>query len=400
MSETNTPLRELSERERNRVRITGIKAMGLKQHTGQCLIKVETDAGLYGLGEAGANVHVARAYLRKLAPLLIGRDPLEVEMHYSRLTSLMHSDMAPIPTISGIDIALWDLAGKILSRPVSSLIAGRFREEVALYMNTGGPEDWTSSASCEEWAAEIHAHPYAWMTVKLGFEALMGNGLPSNRYGVAQLAQTLSQRELAQVRRFYEVCRDALNWDTDLIVHCHNEWDLPSAIGIAEAIAPIHPLWLEDALPVPYSDTWAALKRASPVRIMTGEKLETPRQFLPFLANAGLDVIHPDLAYAGGITGCRKIADLAELFYIPVVTHCVGTIVHMMATAHFGASVRNFVMSETRLAHANHLVEQIAMQPVTVVAGKMLVPTAPGLGIELNPEAVKENLAEGEVYWD
>jgi L-alanine-DL-glutamate epimerase-like enolase superfamily enzyme len=400
MGEATATLDVRAEHEKGHVRITAVKVLGLKQHGGQCLVKIESDAGLYGIGEAGASAHVVRAHLHKLAPMLIGQDPLEIEKLYGQLTGLMHSDMAPIPTISGLDIALWDLAGKILNLPVSSLLTGRVREEVALYMNTAGPADWRDRGSCEAWAAEIKAHPYHWKTVKLGFERLMGQGFPPDRYGVAQRSQTLTRPELALVRRFYENCRAALGDDTDLIVHCHNEWDLPSAIGLAEAVAPSQPLWLEDALPVPYSEAWPALKRASPVRIMTGEKLELSRQFLPFLANGALDVIHPDLAYAGGITGSRKIADLAELFYVPLVTHCVGTLVHMLATAHFGASVRNFMMSETRLAHAGHLVEQIGMEPLVVVDGRLRVPSGPGLGITLNPDVIRENLAEGECYWD
>ena len=187
----------------------------------------------------------------------------------------------------------------------------------------------------------------------------MGRYLPANRFDVAQLSVMLSQRELRVIRMGFENLREALGWDTDLIIHCHNEWDVATAIGLAEAVAPVKPLWLEDALPAPYTDGWRQLKLASPVRIMTGEKLETARDFLPFVANGAVDVIHPDLAYAGGITGCRRIAELAELYYVPVVTHCVGSLVHMAATAHFGAATRNFVMSETRLAHPGHLVDQI-----------------------------------------
>ena len=127
-------------------------------------------------------------------------------------------------------------------------------------------------------------------------------------------------------------------------MHCHNEWDLPTALGIAEAVAPAKPLWIEDAMPVLYSDSWRQFKMKSPVRVMTGEKLEHPAEFLQFMSNGAIDVIHPDLAFVGGITGGRKIADLAELFYIPVVTHNVGSFVQLAATAHYrrvGAQLRD-----------------------------------------------------------
>jgi L-alanine-DL-glutamate epimerase-like enolase superfamily enzyme len=174
---------------------------------------------------------------------------------------------------------------------------------------------------------------------------------------------------------------------------------LPTALGLAQAVEPSHPLWLEDALPVWYSDSWEALKQASPVRIITGEKLELLREFLPFLVNVDVDAIHPDLVFAGGLTGCRKIADLAEIFYLPVATHNVGSLVQSMATAHFGASTRNFVVSETRLSQ-NPLLEEMSEEGINVVDGKLAVPTGPGLGITLLPEVLQANRMEGEPYWD
>ncbi len=389
----------LSESEKNRVRITGVKAMQLKNQAGQSLVKVETDVGIYGIGEAGASGPMVRAHLHNLAPMLIGKDPLEIDKLYTLMVNRMHTYRSNIPTVSGVDIALWDLAGKILNRPISALLSGRFREEIPLYINTGGPEDWFDRASCQDWAQQMKEHPCGWNTVKFGFERLIGRGLPQGRYSAGQLSQMLTATELEVIRRGYENCREALGFDIDIIIHCHNEWDLPSAIGLAQAVESIKPLWLEDAMPVWYSDSWKALKQASPVRILTGEKLELPREFLPFIMNEALDVIHPDIVFAGGVTGCRKIADLAELFYIPVATHNVGSLVQNMATAHFGASVRNFVVSETRISQ-NPLIDEMGEDEVTVVDGKLPVPTKPGLGITLIPEVLRENLMDGEPYWD
>lgn len=389
----------LSESKKNRVRITDVKAMQLKNQAGQSLVKVETDAGIYGIGEAGASGPMVRAHLRNLAPMLIGKDPLEIDKLYTLMVNRMHTYRSNIPTVSGVDIALWDLAGKILNRPISALLSGRFREEIPLYINTGGPNDWFDRASCQDWAQQMKEHPHGWNTVKFGFERLIGRGLPQGRYSAGQLSQMLTATELEVIRRGYENCREALGFDIDIIIHCHNEWDLPTAIGLAQAVESIKPLWLEDAMPVWYSDSWKALKQVSPVRILTGEKLELPREFLPFIMNEALDVIHPDIVFAGGVTGCRKIADLAEMFYIPVATHNVGSLVQNMATAHFGASVRNFVVSETRISQ-NPLIDEMGEDEVTVVDGKLPVPTKPGLGITLIPEVLRENLMDGEPYWD
>ncbi|MCZ6676613.1 MAG: mandelate racemase/muconate lactonizing enzyme family protein [Candidatus Poribacteria bacterium] len=394
-----TTLEVLSDSEKNRVRITGVKAMQLQNQAGQSLVKVETDAGIDGIGEAGASGPMARAHLSHLEHLLIGQDALEIDKLYTRMVNQQHTYRANIPTVSGVDIALWDLAGKILNRPVSTLLSGRFRDEIPLYINTPGPDDWFDAASCRDWAQRMKEAPQGWKTLKFGFERLMGNGLPEGRYATGQMSQTLTATEMDVIQRGYENCREALGFETDFIVHCHNEWDLPTATGLAQAVASSKPLWLEDALPVWYSDSWKALKQASPVRIITGEKLELPREFLPFLMNQALDLIHPDLVFAGGLTGCRKIADLAELFYIPVATHNVGSLVQNMATAHFGASVRNFVVTETRISQ-NPLIDEMAEEKVQVVDGKLVVPDNPGLGFTLIPEVLRENLMAGEPYWD
>lgn len=387
----------LAQKEANRVHITAIKAFQLKGHGIQSIIKVETDAGVYGIGEAGLPAVIVQGYLDFMKDSLIGQDALAIEKCYAdmiRMRAQWHAHWTQNPTISGIDMALWDIAGKIFNRPVSSLLTGRFRDEIPLYVNTLGPQDWFDPIACRDWAQEVKADPHGFKTFKFGFEALLGRGLPANRYRGGHLSEMLTQTELKKIRQGYENCREALGWEHDIIVHCHNEWDLPTALGIAEAVAPIKPLWVEDALPVLYSDTWREFKRQSPVRVATGEKLEHPAEFLQFMANGAVHVIHPDLAFVGGLTGGRKIADLAELYYMPVVTHNVGSYVQLAANAHWGASVRNFVMSECRIPQGQ-LYEELAVEPLVVKEGKMKAPSAPGLGIEARAEVMNAILEYG-----
>lgn len=396
-------LNNLSESYKNRVRITAIKALQLRQH-GQSLVKVETDAGVFGIGEAGAPGPIVRAHLRDyFEPRLIGKDPLNIEQLWHTMThsvSQWQARYVHMPTVSGIDTALWDLAGKLLNRSVSELLTGRFRDEIVLYFNVNShPEDWQSKQSCQEWAARETSYPQRFRTLKMGFDHLLASGPRKDAHQGGRPCNTLLQSELHLIQKGYENCREALGWEKDLIVHCHNEWDLPSAIGIAQAVQSAQPLWVEDGLPVMYSDAWKAYKLASPVRVMTGEKLELLSEFLPFLANGAVDVLHPDVAYAGGITGCRKVAELAELFYVPVVTHCVGSLVQLLASAHYGAMVQNFIMSENRIPNGG-LFEDMNEDGVQVIDGKLQLPSLPGLGIKLNPAVIKDNLMPGEPYWD
>jgi L-alanine-DL-glutamate epimerase-like enolase superfamily enzyme len=182
-------------------------------------------------------------------------------------------------------------------------------------------------------------------------------------------------------------------------VHCHGELQLRAALALARAVEGMRPLWLEDALPVWYSEAWKSLHEASSVPLATGEKLETAREYLPFFTAGALAAIHPDLCFAGGITGCRRIAALADLYYLPVVTHCVGSAVQVIASAHFGASTRGFLMSETRI-YANPVVRAMVEETIETGGGTLAVPSRPGLGITLVPEVINANRVAGEPAWE
>ena len=390
----------LAYSEKDRIHITAIQVYQLKGHGIQSIIRVQTDAGIEGIGEAGLPAVIVQGYLDFMRDRLIGQDALEIEKCYAYMTRMQaqwHAHWVQNPTISGIDMALWDIAGKVFNRPASRLLTGRFRDEIQLYVNTGVPKDCFDSIACRDWAQEVKADPRGFKTIKFGFDYMNvkdGQPLHPHRYHGGHLSLMLTQTELRRIRQAYENCREALGWDTDIIIHCHNEWDLPTALGIAEATAPIKPLWIEDALPVMYSDTWKSFKQASPVRVMTGEKLEHPAEFLQFMQNGAIDVIHPDLAFVGGLTGGRKIADLAEMFYIPVVTHNVGSYVQLIANAHYGASVRNFVMSENRIPQGL-LYEELGEEPLVVKDGNLKVPDRPGLGINARPEVMNAIIENG-----
>jgi len=374
----------------NKVKITAIQAMAIK--TGNCLIRVDTDAGLSGYGEAGATGPMARARIETMKPMLIGKDPLAIEQHFFNMSSLMHTYMAHIPTISGIDIALWDLAGKITGLPVCVLLGGPFRDAIPMYSHGDG-FDMLDPAACRDWAQRIKAKPEGFTAYKNSIDRVLG--VPPARY-----THTLDQFQLRKIARAYMNCREAVGPEIEIAVHCHNEFDTPSAMGVAKAVEPMDPLFLEDALNVSYSEGWTALKRSTRVPILTGEKLELVRGFKPFLDNQAADIVHPDLAFAGGITGTRKVAEYAALTRNPVALHNVGSLVLCYASAHFGASIQNFYRSESAIGRPTRQVEDMAASnPPVVRKGLLQVPMEPGLGLDLNPDFLKKNLAEGEPWW-
>jgi L-alanine-DL-glutamate epimerase-like enolase superfamily enzyme len=377
----------------NRVKITNVRAMAIRNIAGNCLIRIDTDSGLTGYGEAGATGPMARARIETMKSLLIGKDPLQIEVHFHNMTTLMHTYMAHIPTISGIDIALWDLAGKLLGAPVSTLLGGPFRDAIPMYSH-GINLDMLDKSSCRDWAQRVKEMPEGFTAFKNNIDPLLG--VP-----VARFAPTLTTQQLRNVARGYANCREAVGEDIDIAVHCHNELDTPSAIAVAKAVEPMDPLFIEDALNPPFSEAWLALRRSTRVPLLTGEKLEMVRGFKPFLDNQAVDFVHPDLAFAGGITGTRKIADYAAQFRTPVALHNVGSLVLTYANAHFGASIQNFYRSESQLGRPGRYIEGMsAADAPDVRKGLLKVPSGPGLGLEINSEFLKQNLLDGEIYWE
>jgi L-alanine-DL-glutamate epimerase-like enolase superfamily enzyme len=184
-------------------------------------------------------------------------------------------------------------------------------------MYSHGSLNMLDKAACRDWAQRIKEMPEGFTTFKNGIDPLLG--VPAARF-----APTLTTQQLRNVGRGFANCREAVGDDIDIAVHCHNELDTPSAIAVAKVVEPMNPLFIEDALNPPFSEAWMALRRSTRVPLLTGEKLEMVRGFKPFLDNQAVDFVHPDLAFAGGITGTRKIADYAAQFRIPVALHNVG----------------------------------------------------------------------------
>jgi L-alanine-DL-glutamate epimerase-like enolase superfamily enzyme len=269
-----------------------------------------------------------------------------------------------------------------------------------MYANSRGPGDWRDRGSVAEWAARIKEHPAGFKAWKMSFVPLYGSVIPAGNRPRQERAMTLRPSEIRGIARYYETVREALDSSFDLMIHCHNEYDLPSMLMLAKALEPVAPMWLEDPLPIPYFDGWKQLTSRSSVPILTGEKLELASEFLPFFANQAVDIVQPDLVYAGGFTGCWQIAELADLYSVPLTMHNVGTVVHNVANAHFAAATRNFVMSETRMGNNRPVLEELVEEEIVIRDGLLPVPDGPGLGITVSEEALKANRADGEPWWD
>ena len=383
---------KIADAAREQIKITAIKAMQVGPRT---WIKIETDAGIVGYGPCGGSGIFARDVIAgleggRLPHLgLIGKDPLAIQVHFHNMFYAYPQGGRQVRVLSGIDIALWDLAGKILNQPVSVLLGGNFRQKIPLYSHCGGG-DFLSREEWRDRAQQLKEDPHGFRAFKIDIHHVFG--VPMQQY-----MPSIGPREARNVRRAYELAREALGDEIDIIVHCHNELDVPSAIKVAQAVEPIEPLFYEDSIAPAFSEGWLALRRATRLPIMTGENIELADQAMPFIQTQAIDALQPDLINSGGITGTRVIADLAALYRIPVCLHNVSGLGLNMASQQWSAAVFNCPLMEcTR--NADQAEEATSNAPV-IKDGYMEISTLPGLGLDLNQEYMKKMRNEGEPWW-
>lgn len=377
-------------------RITDIRVMVLDGPRSYTLVKTIADGGLFGIGEGFGSPGVGvKEGILELRPYFTGKNPLDIEALAAGVAERADGAAPALwRSLSAIEISLWDLAGKILGRPVCRLLGGKYRERIRLYHDES-PRNMLDRASCREWAERMKAHPAGWTAFRLE----LPRSSPSVDKAKDASNRVLTQRELREIRQSLEACRDAIGQDYDLILACHGEFGLPTARALADAIQGIKPLFLEDPLPAGDLAGWARLRAESPVPIAAGEPLGRRQGFADLLSSHACAVTQLDVRNVGGLLEAKKIADFADVYGVPIAGRNSGGAVAAYATAHWAASARNFLAADTVIGRGNWMDDVVVHQSPLVKDGCLDVPERPGLGIELNPEVVKANLARGEKYW-
>lgn len=381
-----------------KVKITDVKVMLVRGvNFIHPMVKIETDAGVSGIGESywGAGIkELMLAYCRRT---LLGQDPLQIDVLYTKMIAQGSGAGsiagATVTAVSGVEIALWDLAGKLLGSPVYELLGGRYRDSVRAYW-TSGPGG-TEVESMKKWAETLKTHPFGFTALKVDLRRRRD---PHEPVVARSLSRHLSTAELRDNQRYYTNLREALGDEYEFSVHCHWEFDLPDALALARAVAPARPWWIEDPMPPEYSESWARLTAASPVPILTGENLYARHGFKPFLTNGGCHLIQIDVPKAGGLLESKKISDMADTYFIPVCAHNVASPLGTMASAHCAASMRDFRAHESAAINTDWPKMVIADGPI-FKDGRIQLFDKPGLGVELNEDWVRTRLAPGEQWW-
>jgi len=376
------------------VKITAIKALQLKE--GRTLVRIDTEAGISGFGECGSPGPVARSVIAayngagRLPHLgLLGKDPLAIQVHFHNMFYAYPQRGRQMRVLGGIDMALWDLAGRILNKPVSKLLGGNFRDEILVYSHAPGGDH----LSREEWkdrAQKLLSDPRGFRAFKVDIHHALG-------INMQEFTPSIGPEEARKIHKAYTLAREALGPEIGIDVHCHCELDVSSAIKVAKAVEHIDPLFFEDPLAPEWSESWMALRRATRLPIMTGENMELAEWAVPFLNNQAVDIFQPDIINSGGISGVKMIADLAAHYRTPIALHNVSGLLLNLASQQLAAAVFNCPRIECA-AGADRF-QWAVRNPIVIRNGRMQVTTSPGLGMELDQEYLKANRAEGEPWW-
>ena len=359
-------------------------------------VEVRTDEGLSGWGEVTtttrvANRSVARMLL-EVKDLLVGSDPERIEQIWHRLFrafTYMGSRGAATHVTSAVDIALWDLLGKSLGRPVHELLGGRVRDRLLLYTHPDQSRFTTPEGLVQEIGRITDSGHTA---IKFDpFPHPPGVSPDNDSYLDGSLSRALENQAVETATRI----REAAGPDVELLVDAHARFDVPTAIRLARSLheaADLH--WFEEPVPPESLGALRQVREQVSVPIAVGERLHTRWDFVPVLQEGLADFVMPDVTWTGGISELKKIATLAESYYVPVSPHDAAGPVNLVAGAHVMATVPNFYRLESSsfdLAVYNELLTVPLRNP----GGALQLPDGPGLGIEFDLDHLRRAAIDG-----
>ena len=355
-------------------------------------VQVDTDEGLTGWGEVTtypgsvAN-RVVAGMIREAESLVVGLDPAHIEAIWHRLFrafTYMGTRGATTATLSGIDIALWDIRGQALGVPIHDLLGGPVRERVPLYthIRLGQTVDEAAEGALEQvrgGARAIKTDPFL-DAIGDRHVAYLDGSLPieAEEHGVARIA----------------AIREAIGPKIELLIDAHAMYNVPTAIRLATRLAPYDITWFEEPVPPESYDALQQVRDQVPVRICVGERLHTRFDFVPIFQRRLADYVMPDVTWTGGITELRKIASLAEAHYIPISPHDASGPINVMAGAHVSITVPNLYRLEARRISFDFY-NAFLDAPLVVEAGELVMPGRPGLGLKLDMEYLRANALPG-----
>lgn len=357
------------------MKITDVKIYTLDAfRTNWAFIKVETDEDLYGWGEAslGTNENALEGMVADLKRLVVGRNPLEIEKMCFEVYRDIYWKGGPVlmSAISGIEIALWDIAGKYFNTPTYSLLGGKMRDKVKMYANAW----FVGARTPDEFAAK------AKRTVDLGIKALKWDP-----FGASHM--TISREQLHKSVDIIGAVREAVGENVDLLIECHGRFNPTTAIEISHEIEQFKPMFMEEPCVPDNIDSTAYVRAHSRVPVAAGERGYTKYAFQEMFSKDAVDYAQPDVFHTGGLMEGKKIAAMAEAKHIMVSYHNPSGPISNAAILQLAATVPNFCIHEIMLTDGSFR-KKITNEEVHFEDGYIRIPDKPGLGIDVNVDEV------------
>lgn len=378
------------------------------------IIRIDTNQGLVGWGEVRDGA--SPKYALMLKSRLLGENPCNVEKLFKKIKPFGNHGRAA-GGVCGVEMALWDLAGKAYGVPAYQLLGGKYRDEVRLYADT--PEIDDPKEFAKKMKVERLDKGYTFIKMDFGINllanvpgALIGANVwqfggkkvekPVGNYGATKHPFTriqITDKGLEILADYVGQVRGAIGYDIPLCSDHFGHFDVNTAIRLGKAVEKYQLAWLEDMVPWFYTDQWKQITDALETPTLTGEDIYLKEEFIKLIDARAVDMIHPDLASSGGLLETKKIGDYAETAGIAMAMHFAGSPISMMANVHCAAATENFVALEHHGVDVPFWEDLVTGIKPIVQNGFVKVPDRPGLGVDLNEDVAKQHLKKGTTYF-
>ncbi len=389
------------------LKITDMRYAVIMNGGGRCpVIRIDTNQGIYGLGEVrdGASWR----YAMFLKSRILGMNPCNVEMIFKRIKQFgFHARQGG--GVCAVEMALWDLAGKAYNVPAYQLLGGKYRSKIRLYADT--PEGKDEADFVAKVNKRMGEEGFTFMKMDFGIELLKGiPGTTTNSnfwdigrqwtneqmtYGGTEHPFTqvqITDKGLDIMTQRIAIVREKIGYEIPLASDHYGHFDLNNAIRLGRAVEKYRLAWLEDMIPWRFTEQLKQIAQAIETPLITGEDIYLKEEFIKLIDAGAVDMVHPDLATSGGLLETKKIGDYAEEKGVAMAMHFAGTPISFMANVHCAAATQNFVALEHHSVDVDYWTSLVKTKTPMIEKGFANVPEAPGLGIELNDDVAKKHL--------
>ena len=381
---------------RPKLKITEVRTAEVRVHGYQVHVRIYTDQGIIGQGETTDASEGNVPLIRSFAGMLIGQDPLNIEAAFERIrTSGIFAGAQSgvyVTALTGVETALWDIAGKALGLPVYQLLGGKVRDRVRVYCDSGGRDMIPGNEGSKARIKQIQDMGFT------GAKLDIDDARDPARFD--RVNWTANNAEVDRMVASVAFTRESYGKNMDIAVDMHGRYDAGTAKRVAKEMEPFRLMWLEEPVPPDNIDAMRDVRASTQTPICCGENIFLRWGFRELFEKRAVDIVMPDFQKCGGLLEARKIADMAHTYFIPVAPHCVTSPIGSMATAQVCAAIPNFLAQEWHWIDSLDLWKNWVKEGEIIEKGFITLPDRPGIGVEMNDDGAKRAQVRGTPWFE